>query len=199
MEGIFNQYQPAEYQKSKTGAKSLRQHVNDKLLRTLAAAVAGEAATATFTCGGAVPIENCTSSESPKDGTIPAVELRWDSSSGSGGSKISFPLQQTGDDEQMLAKLIKDCQPATFGMGGRDVLDESYRKASKLDCTAFSTNFHPHDCSIVDSIRQVLLPSMTAGGEGIGIGPRGVKAELYKLNVCRFFTTPQVFSLPWQI
>ena len=84
----------------------------------------------------------------------------------------------------MFKNLLHHCDPATFGVGGRDVLDEEYRKAAKLDPSDFSTNFHPHDCGIVDSIQQILLPSTIRGGQGIGIGPQGVRAELYKLNVC---------------
>lgn len=156
---------------------------SDNLLCELAAAVAGEAATATFACGGAISVDSCTSSKTPKDGTISHVDLRWDSHCGSGGSKISFPLQQTGDDKEMLARLTADCQPATYDVDGN---------VSKLDSTAFSTNFHPHDCGIIDAIRQVMLPSMCAGDEGIGIGTRGVKAELCNLNVC-FFSLSQTF------
>lgn len=157
-----------------TGPKTLRQMTSDNLLCKLAAAVAGEAATATFACGGAISVDSCTSSQTPKDGTVSRVDLRWDSHCGSGGSKISFPLQQTGDDKQMLARLTADCQPATYDVNGN---------VSSLDSTAFSTNFHPHDCGIIDAIRQVMLPSMCAGDEGIGIGTRGVKAELCNLNV----------------
>ncbi|KAL9015715.1 MAG: hypothetical protein Q9180_008847, partial [Flavoplaca navasiana] len=64
---------------------------------------------------------------------------------------------------------------ATFGLGNRDVLDEGYRKAGKLDNTAFSTDFHPHDYGIVDAVQQILMPQ---GGEA-----HGVRAELYKLNI----------------
>ena len=172
---VISSFQSTENKKSKTGPKTLRQMTSDNLLHNLAAAIAGEAATATFACGGAVSVDSCNSSETPKDGRTSGVDLRWDSHCGPGGSKISFPLQQTGNDEQMLARLIADCQPVTYGVG---------RNASKLDNTAFSTNFHPHDCGIVDAIRQVMLPSMCAGGEGINIGTRGVKAELCNLNVC---------------
>lgn len=78
-------------------------------------------------------------------------------------------------------KLVQDCQPATFGYQGSDVLDETYRKAGKLDRSAFSIDFCPYEHGIIDTIAQVLLPN--AGGT---IGTRGVKAELYKLNVRLF-------------
>ena len=44
----------------------------------------------------------------------------------------------------MLDSLLHDCQPATFDVSGRDVLDEQCRKAAELDKSDFSTNFHPH-------------------------------------------------------
>ena len=83
----------------------------------------------------------------------------------------------------MLRDLLASCEQATFGKNGEDVLDESYRKAMKLDPEAFPTDFHPSDYGILEAIRQVLLPSMVVGGEGVGIGRQGFRAELYKLNV----------------
>lgn len=77
-----------------------------------------------------------------------------------------------------LTKLVRDCQPASFGYKGKDVLDESYRKATKLDRSAFAVDFCPYELGIIDTIAQVLLPN--AGGNN---GTHGVRAELYKLNV----------------
>lgn len=111
--------------------------------------------------------------------TAAPFDLRWDSStSKSGVSKLRF-LVETPEDERKatLHQLIQDCQPASFGYKGEDVLDETYRKATKLDRSAFSTDFCPYELGIVDTIAQVLLPN--AGGAA---GTHGVKAELYKLN-----------------
>lgn len=161
---------------------------NTTLLQKLASAVNGHAATATFACGGSLP----TSDPSPGNfgpgaqNLVPSVIIRWDSKdSYLRQSKIAFPLPYQDDvSGRMLSILLHHCQPATFGVGGRDVLDEEYRKAGKLDTSEFSTNFHPHDYGILDSIQQILLPSTIRGGQGVGIGPQGIRAELYKLNVC---------------
>ena len=155
---------------------------NTALLQKLASAVNGHAATATFVCGGSVPLSDLSNAQN----LIPSVTLRWDSKDTYRNySKISFPLPHHDDVSKIrLDCLLRYCEPATFGVGGRDVLDERYRKARKLDASDFSTNFHPHDCGILDSIQQILLPSTMRGGQGVGIGPRGVRAELYKLNVC---------------
>ena len=164
------------------------QNTNTALLQKLATAVDGHAATATFACGGSVLIqEHSTGGFGPgTQNLVPSVTIRWDTrSSDKTQSKVAFPLPgHDNSSSQEFNSLLHHCDPATFGVGGRDVLDEEYRKATKLDASDFSTNFHPHDCGILDSIQQVLLPSTIQGGQGIGIGPQGVRAELYKLNVC---------------
>jgi hypothetical protein len=88
--------------------------------------------------------------------------IRWssDSTSSSGGHAIKFPLAT--DEPHQLENLLRDCAPATFGVDGKDILDESYRKAAKMDNTQFCTSFHPHDYGIVDAIAQVLLPEVDA-------------------------------------
>lgn len=161
---------------------------NVALLQDLSTAVNGQAAVATFACGGSVPFHEAAatpkaSATEPKP-TCPPITLRWDATTDSAAPRIYFPLPPEPEvSGSMLIALLQACQPATFGFAGNDILDENYRKATKLDTSMFSTNFHPHDCGIVESIQQVLLPSTIPGGQAIGFGPRGVRAELYKLNV----------------
>ena len=57
-------------------------------------------------------------------------------------------------DTKSFNDLLKACVPATFGLDGEDILDETYRKAGKLDRSQFSTDFRPHHYGIVDA-RQV--------------------------------------------
>lgn len=107
--------------------------------------------------------------------------------------KITLPLpspHQSSNKSKGLQELLNACTPATFGHDGRDVLDESYRKVGKLDAENFSTNFHPADFGILDAIKQTLLPGLDGTGLGAGSGiwsgrkeHRGVRAELYKLDV----------------
>jgi len=130
-----------------------------------------ESKSSTFTCGGSIDISESAQGELSR----PPVALRWDSREGVGS--IVFPA--TGSDGQAkLAQLAQDCQPATFGFKGEDVLDETYRKATKMDRSAFSSDFCPYELGIVDTIAQVLLPNSRND-----ITTRGVRAELYKLNV----------------
>lgn len=48
----------------------------------------------------------------------------------------------------VLQQLVDTCFPATFGRGDQDVLDNSYRKAGKLDADKFLGSLHPADFSI---------------------------------------------------
>jgi hypothetical protein len=72
-----------------------------------------------------------------------------------------------------LDLLSKACQKATFGQGDKDVLDETYRKAGKLDFGKFAWNKRLDEFD--GNIKNILLPF-----EGNG---KGVRCELYKLNV----------------
>ncbi|KAI1789981.1 hypothetical protein LXA43DRAFT_1095884 [Ganoderma leucocontextum] len=77
-----------------------------------------------------------------------------------------------------LQHLTDACAPATFGVAGEDVYDETYRKAGKLDNKDFTIGFDVNSSSLVDVIRTELLVE----------NPKKVKCEdlnieLYKLNV----------------
>ncbi|TFY83214.1 hypothetical protein EWM64_g802 [Hericium alpestre] len=77
--------------------------------------------------------------------------------------------------EEQLVALASACQPASFGINQSDVLDESYRKAGKLDASQFSTPIVPERTELITFIREELLDDEDS--------PRPVKVELYKLNV----------------
>ncbi|KDQ65043.1 hypothetical protein JAAARDRAFT_75422 [Jaapia argillacea MUCL 33604] len=76
---------------------------------------------------------------------------------------------------EQLELLSDACQPATFGVDQQDVLDETYRKAGKMDSSNFATKFSPEAAGLVDLVRSELL-------EGCE-GSKPIIAELYKLNV----------------
>ncbi|KAF2099447.1 hypothetical protein NA57DRAFT_74946 [Rhizodiscina lignyota] len=90
--------------------------------------------------------------------------------------KVTLPVENEADS---LAALIKCCSPATFGHDGKDVYDETYRKAIKLDNTEFCTTFDPYSVGIVRIIERMLLPNV----EGQKAYKRTVRAELYNLNI----------------
>ncbi|KAK0711838.1 hypothetical protein B0H67DRAFT_586399 [Lasiosphaeris hirsuta] len=159
------------------------------LFKELRESIALETIAFTFGCGGTIPIVSSlpdaapepTSSDPDKlrsTASLP-IDLRWDPHDGSTPArqaKLTFPLEPTH--EHNLDQLLQDMQPATFGLGGKDVYDESYRKALKLDPTRFSSTLNPYTLGIIDTISQALLPSLRHAKQ-----TRAVKAELYKLNI----------------
>lgn len=171
------------------------------LFRDLCASVARETRNFTFACGGSIPIvpklpeletKVAEAALDDEESTAPPlrystssipIDLRWDSkeiTTPGHQTKITFPL--TPETEPNLARLVADCAPATFGKGNKDVLDESYRKASKMEPTQFSSTFNPHEVGIVDTVAQALLPLLYSRDQ-----MRSLKAELYKLN---FYSAP---------
>jgi hypothetical protein len=144
----------------------------------------------TFACGGTVKtsplgVSGTETTNADKDAPKPdiseealieSVTIRWDSTTSI--EKLVLPLVVDGKTKEPspVAKLVAGTQPASFGLQGKDVIDESYRKASKLDTSAFSTNFCPYATGIIDVIGQTLLPKLPSSVQGI-------RAELYKLNV----------------
>lgn len=139
--------------------------------------------TTIFTCGGTIPINKPSQGPISEDAnglvTSEAITIRWDPASASAlatPAKLVLPLEP--ETQENLQRLIHDTEPASFGYKGKNVYDESYRKALKMDTTNFATTFNPYELGIIDTITQVLLPSTPDDRPG-----RAVKAELYKLNV----------------
>lgn len=91
---------------------------------------------------------------------------------------MSFPLSNDDEAQADFVALLKSCEAATFGRGQEEILDEEYRKASKMDVSNFSTDFNPYEYRIIDIVLQAM-------GPGHGKHMSGIRAELYKLNVCR--------------
>ena len=115
--------------------------------------------------------------------TSDPITIRYDAAAASESSlksyaKLTLPLEHETDN--VITRLIHQSQPATFGRGGEDVYDESYRKAVQMSPNTFCTTFDPYSLGIVDTIAQVLLPSVIDS-----TSHRAVRAELYKLNASR--------------
>ncbi|KIM35884.1 hypothetical protein M413DRAFT_324542 [Hebeloma cylindrosporum] len=108
-------------------------------------------------------------------GTVPldsnASILFYRSKSDSDKAEILNFNQPT---DSQLDALSQACQPAPFGVDEQDVLNEAYRKAGKMEPSAFSTQFSPSSLGIVELIRETLLQGRSA---------KSVRVELYKLNV----------------
>ena len=75
-----------------------------------------------------------------------------------------------------LQHLAETCQPATFGVDHKDVMDETYRKAGKLDTEDFLVGFEVLRSGILDVVHSELAIDRLVKEDAI-------RAELYKLNV----------------
>ncbi|KAK5724812.1 hypothetical protein LTR15_004861 [Elasticomyces elasticus] len=148
------------------------------ILNDITNSVRAQSKSATFACGGYLQVTQPKQGDEPADAktqtsTISPVQIRFGDSGK--GFTVTLPLSsevQASD----LQSLIEACAPAAFGRGGGDVFDETYRKAGKLDTDQFMTDFCPYATGIIDVVAQMLLSSISGR-------QRGVKAELYKLNV----------------
>ncbi|KAG7090307.1 hypothetical protein E1B28_011905 [Marasmius oreades] len=74
-----------------------------------------------------------------------------------------------------LNKLTTNCDRATFGRAKEELLDESYRKAGKMDVERFSSKLDSNVIRLLPRILSHLLKGKDSNRE--------VDAELYKLNV----------------
>ena len=74
-----------------------------------------------------------------------------------------------------LTALTEACDPATFGLGGEDVLDETYRKAVKLDASKFAITFNPACCDLIGAIKEQLFQ--------VNVAASSLDCELSKLNI----------------
>ncbi|KAK3370022.1 hypothetical protein B0H63DRAFT_421762 [Podospora didyma] len=104
------------------------------------------------------------------------VVVRWDSGKPEANQTLraNLPVADEQASQDAFAQLLAACQPATFGKGGEKVLEESYRKAGKMDASQFSTNFNPYEHGIIDTLAQALVR---------GEYYPGIRAELYNLNI----------------
>ena len=104
----------------------------------------------------------------------PYITSAKDNSHHSRGACRFLDFTESANDAQALSQLADACEPAKFGKGTETVLDETYRKAGKMDPENFKTGLDVDACGLVDTVQTGLLPEKKL---------RDIKAELYKLNV----------------
>jgi len=143
------------------------------LLTSVCSALADRADKDVFAVGGKINISNPNSASTVDENS---VTLRWDSQTQ--GRKVVLPVNGDTASQSEFNQLLKDCEPAKFGRGDKDVYDETYRKAGKMDEAKFCSNFNPYEHGVIDTVVQALVHNNHADQRY-----RGVRAELYKLNV----------------
>jgi hypothetical protein len=162
----------------KQQVKSLAKMAEAKILQDLTASLDKHARSATFACGGSVSFRdaavetiggsledsieedlNTTNVSKANTAAVDDVQVRF----GDSGSGVTVNFNQNGPSLHDFERLLKACQPASFGRAGEAVLDEKYRKAGKLDRSQFATNFCPYEAGIVDVVTQLLVPQHDHG------------------------------------
>lgn len=81
------------------------------------------------------------------------VRLRWEGKEGR-GNVLRLPFVDE-DDAWGLRELVDACKPATFGRDGKDIYDESYRRAGALGVKEYVV--YPLSCSVCT---RELTPSL---------------------------------------
>lgn len=107
--------------------------------------------------------------------------------------RIEFPTSDVVE----LERLSSACQPATFGKNKDHVLDETYRRARKMDVEDFAINMGFNFPDFLNHAVRRLL--------GAPHDDKSFRAELYKLNVyglsplsCIVTGTDELMNLrPW--
>lgn len=90
-----------------------------------------------FTCGGTIPItkpgQAFATDDTQVSSTSEPVTIRWDPATPeTPASQAKLVLPLVPDSQGNLENLISDLEPASFGYHGKDVFDETYRKALKM-------------------------------------------------------------------
>lgn len=88
------------------------------------------------------------------------------------------PAATKEDVDAVMSAILPLCRPATFGVGGQAVLDETYRSCAQMPPSQFWCNFAPEQgqSSIIRETARVLCtPSLGS--------TYPLRAELYKLNI----------------
>lgn len=142
----------------------------ENLLDRVNTALASQANEVVFAIGGSINIG--TSYDAVGKQQHPLV-IRYDSRKNQHGLKVQLPVGDDSDSHKAFQQLVEDCEPATFGQGDKEVFDEQYRKAGKLDASKFCTSFSPYEHGVIDIVTQALVHTKY----------HGIRAELYNLNV----------------
>lgn len=149
-----------------------------ELLDSLAADA--RAVEASFGVGGSLGAQRVTLAARPSPGARQAVA-------------VDLPGATVGDLEALQAV----CAPATFGLGSKEVLDPTYRRALALPADRFLTSFDlAQHAGVLRAVRSLLLPDAAY-----------VTSELHALNIYTvggFFMAPRdtprgspLFVAPW--
>lgn len=162
-----------------------------QLLGAFSSALGEADSVSTFACGGHIPIildratgpwnENSDVESQIFDQVIMTKPVTIRYGPPGQGQTLKFPTKTTKD--PAFLNLVSTCEPATFGREGRDVYDEQYRKATKLDTSDFCTDFCPYETGIIDIVSQLLMPSVKRKAADSGPTKLSANSATIKANV----------------
>jgi hypothetical protein len=183
----------------KQPAPSLSELAFKEVCRQIEQIFADEKGFASFFCGGIIPIRTGKliniywSGKGDSQGILGKLDLpftnpskknsdnRTKTKTGEKKKKGKRGKKNNNKSNNSIHQLVAGCEPAGFGRESELVIDSEYRKAGKLESSKSSTTFHPADYGILDQVSQILVRNIDAGNAWLV--PRGVEAELKKLNV----------------
>ena len=77
--------------------------------------------------------------------------------------KVASPVGNDDVSKGTFSQILRSCDPEAYGQGEKEVFDETYRKAWKLNASQFSTSFSPYEHSMVVIVTQVLAHCQYSG------------------------------------
>ncbi len=165
-------------------------NITTRMLDNLRSVLQGTEGGGNFCVGGRTPIGGGVGggefgAEEEKGG-VASITVRFDKSDGS-VARVQFPSLPARNNNSGLEDLLQSCSASSpssaFGSGRR----ENRGGAGSLDAEHFSTDFHPHNCGILDTIAQTLVPgineSIKRKGKDGGDDVQRIRAELIGLEV----------------
>jgi hypothetical protein len=140
--------------------------------------------------GGRVPIGDGVDGQEfgseEEEGGVAPITVRFDKSDGS-VARLHFPPLPIRNNYSGLEDLLRACSPSLPSSALKSNRRQDWGGAGSLDARHFSTDFHPHNCGILDTIAQTLLPGINESiknkGKSGGDDMHRVTSELIGLEV----------------
>ena len=160
-----------------------------RMLDNLRSVLQGTKGAGNFCVGGRIPIGDGVGGgefrAEEEKGVVAPITVRFDKSDGS-VARVQFPPSIRNNDSG-LEDLLRACSPSSPSLEFGSSRREYQGGAGSLDAKHFSTDCHPHNCGILDTIAQTLLPGVTESiknkGNHGGDDVRRVRAESIGLQV----------------
>ncbi|KAJ5112050.1 hypothetical protein N7532_000095 [Penicillium argentinense] len=169
--------------KKKSKVTSLTKRAFEKICSALEKSILEEEESANFVCAGVIPVTKTGTTNRQAGSSSSPIRIFWERQNQSNLAILPIDTPYLGpcSSDVVLGQLVADCEAASFGRRGEEVMDPAYRKVGKLDPHRFATIFHPAEFAIFDEIEKFLAPQLKIW-DNDPLARRRIRAELYKLN-----------------